>query len=118
MGRIMGRLGFAVLLLLLLIVCMGAFINAHAVATHSGLDPDLTETLGFEPVYSVLVACVVSSAILVRYIQQVLLSRQIVTSFFHFSWHNSIFGKLHQLFFNWPKAENVLQVSRPFYLYM
>ena len=75
---------------------MGAFINAHAIATHSGLDPDVTETLRVGSVVIVLVSSFATAVILVRFIQQVLLSKQILFSFFYFGWRNSIYGKVNQ----------------------
>jgi hypothetical protein len=117
MVRAMGRFGFWMLLLLLLILCMGVFINAHSVATQSGLDPDLTETFEVGTITAVLVSSFISGVILVRFSQQVLLSKQIILSFFSFSWHNSFYGKLDQLFVNWHKAENMATRSRPFSFY-
>jgi len=94
----MVRLFVLVALLTLVIVC-GVIVDAHDIATQSGLDPDEVEIpLGDFSVPLFGLSCAVLAVSLARFIAQIKLSAEIIISFFCYSWRNSIYGKTQQIF--------------------
>ena len=93
----MVRRSALITLLLLLLICMGLIIGAHALAAHSGLDPDVSESIEISANCVVVASCVTLSALIARLIKQIRLSKQILFSFFFYSWRNSIYSRNHQL---------------------
>ena len=94
----MGRLVILVALLTLVVV-FGVIVDAHDIATRSGLDPDEAEIpLGDFSVPLFGLSFAVLAVSLARFIAQIKLSAEITISFFYYSWRNSIYGKTRQIF--------------------
>ena len=90
----MGRL---TVLLILLIVCEGVVFDPHALASQSGLDPDIVENLTVNSSFTIIASFTIFGTFLARWIHQIKLSQQIVFRFFFFSWRNYIYGHPHQI---------------------
>jgi hypothetical protein len=93
----MGRSVCLIVLLLILAVCMGVIISAHAVANHSGLDPDVTENINVGVNYLLVASWTFLAALIARLINLVKISKEIILGFFFYSWRNSIYGKTYQI---------------------
>ncbi len=91
------RLVVLVILLILTVTCSGLTVSAHTAATQSGLDPDVAGIIEIGLNCVLITACAIIATIMARFIAQVKLSKQILLSFFFYSWRNYVYGKNHQI---------------------
>jgi len=82
-----------VLLLLFLAVCNGVVFGAHTIVTQSGLDPDMEENIEVSSSFLLVASSTFWAGLAARLIAQILLSTQIILSFFFYSWRNVIYGE-------------------------
>ena len=105
-------------LLILMVGCEGVVLDAHALASRSGLDPDVAENIEIGLNCVLFTSCTILAALTVRFMNQVKLNKQIILSFFFCSWRNSIYGKTHRILTRLSNAQKPGKESGPFCFYV
>lgn len=93
----MARLVVLIVLLILTVTCLGVIVSDHATVTLSGLAPDVAENIPVGLSCILVTVSAILVALIARLINHVKLSRQIILSFFFYSWRNSIYNRTHQM---------------------